>query len=142
MNLEEYLSPRRELADKALDAMLPAEDKNPAILHKAMRYSVFAGGKRIRPFLAMAPRGCGGKSTDVPAACGILECIHTYSLVHDDLPAMDDDDLRRGNPTAHKVFGEAVAILGWRRVADFWLGVPHCPNHEDVPTGETSLGHP
>ncbi|MBI4962591.1 MAG: polyprenyl synthetase family protein [Desulfomonile tiedjei] len=92
--------------------MLPKEDNGPVILHRAMRYSVFAGGKRIRPILAMAAADVvGGESETVLPLAVSLECIHTYSLIHDDLPAMDNDDLRRGKPTAHKVFGEAVAIL-------------------------------
>lgn len=129
MNLEEYLAPRRELVDKALDAMLPAEDNEPAILHKAMRYSVFAGGKRIRPVLAMAAaEAVGGKSADVLPLAVSLECLHTYSLVHDDLPAMDDDDLRRGKPTAHKMFGEAVAILAGDALLTFGLGVLTLPD--------------
>lgn len=128
MNLEEYLAPRRELVDKALDAMLPAEDNEPAILHKAMRYSVFAGGKRIRPVLAMAAaEAVGGKSADVLPLAVSLECLHTYSLVHDDLPAMDDDDWRRGKPTAHKMFGEAVAILAGDALLTFGLGVLALP---------------
>jgi geranylgeranyl diphosphate synthase type II len=100
------------LVDNALDALLPAEDTLPATLHKAMRYSVFAGGKRIRPILALAAcEAVGGISEQaLPVACA-LEMVHTYSLIHDDLPAMDDDDFRRGRPTNHKVFGEATAIL-------------------------------
>jgi len=110
--LDEYLFRSRQLVDKALDDMLPREDNAPVILHQAMRYSVFAGGKRIRPILAMAAAEVvGGQVETVLPLAVSLECIHTYSLIHDDLPAMDDDDLRRGKPTAHKVFGEAVAIL-------------------------------
>lgn len=110
--LEQFLSHSRKLVDKALDDMLPREDNEPSILHRAMRYSVFAGGKRIRPVLAMAAAEAVGRDpvSVLPLAVS-LECIHTYSLIHDDLPAMDNDDMRRGKPTAHKVFGEAVAIL-------------------------------
>jgi geranylgeranyl diphosphate synthase type II len=102
----------RELVDKELDSSLPSADAEPRILHDAIRYSVFAGGKRLRPALViLASRACGGQDNDaMPAACAV-ECIHTYSLIHDDLPAMDNDDLRRGRPTSHKRFGEAVAIL-------------------------------
>jgi geranylgeranyl diphosphate synthase type II len=102
----------RTLVDKHLDRVLPREGASPATLHKAMRYSLFAGGKRLRPALAFAAaEAVGGKTEDaVPVACAV-EMIHTYSLIHDDLPAMDDDDLRRGRPTCHKVFGEAMAIL-------------------------------
>lgn len=112
MDLKQYLKERCQLVDAALDRYLPREDELPVSLHKAMRYSVFAGGKRVRPILMLAAcETVGGTVTQaLPAACA-MEMIHTYSLVHDDLPAMDDDDFRRGNPTNHKVFGEAVAIL-------------------------------
>ncbi len=112
MELEDYLAARRRLVENALDEMLPPASSQPSILHEAMRYSVFAGGKRIRPILAMAAaESVGGAAEDVlPLAVG-LECIHTYSLIHDDLPTMDDDDTRRGKASAHKAFGEAIAIL-------------------------------
>jgi geranylgeranyl diphosphate synthase type II len=95
-----------------LDRALPPANTRPALLHEAMRYTVFNGGKRLRPLLALAAaQACGGSSSQVwPAACA-LELIHTYSLVHDDLPCMDDDDLRRGRPTCHVVYGEALAVL-------------------------------
>ena len=98
--------------DAALDRFLPQEKTPPRELHRAMRYSVFAGGKRLRPVLCLlAGRMVGARvSALLPAACAI-EMVHTYSLIHDDLPAMDDDDFRRGKPTSHKVFGEALAIL-------------------------------
>jgi len=103
---------RRRRVDAALDRFLPAEDAWPPTIHRAMRYSLFAGGKRIRPLLALAAADAagGGEEDVLPFACAV-EMIHTYSLIHDDLPAMDDDDLRRGKPTCHKVFGEAIAIL-------------------------------
>ncbi len=112
MDLKKYLKERCQLVDEALDRYLPKEDELPASLHKAMRYSVFAGGTRVRPILMLAAcEAVGGDVTRaLPAACA-MEMIHTYSLIHDDLPAMDDDDFRRGNPTNHKVFGEATAIL-------------------------------
>jgi geranylgeranyl diphosphate synthase type II len=102
----------RLVVEPALDRALPSEDAWPVTIHRAVRYSLFAGGKRIRPVLALAAgEAVGGDREEVlPFACAV-EMIHTYSLVHDDLPAMDDDDLRRGKPTAHKVFGEAIAIL-------------------------------
>lgn len=102
----------RLLVEEALDRALPPEGAWPATLHRAVRYSLFAGGKRIRPVLVLAAgEAVGGAHEDLlPLACAV-EMIHTYSLVHDDLPAMDDDDLRRGKPTSHKVFGEAIAIL-------------------------------
>ena len=111
MNFKEYLEEKRTVIDSALDSLLPPEDQKPSVLHKAMRYSIFAGGKRLRPLLVMASAEVAGDSARViPAACA-MEMIHTYSLIHDDLPAMDDDDYRRGRLTNHKVFGEAVAIL-------------------------------
>ncbi len=112
MDLKLYLKDRCKLVDNALERLLPPDDEQPASLHKSMRYSVFAGGKRVRPILMLAACEAVGGSIDdaMPAACA-MEMIHTYSLIHDDLPAMDDDDFRRGNPTNHKVFGEAVAIL-------------------------------
>jgi geranylgeranyl diphosphate synthase type II len=107
-----FLDESVQLVDARLKQYLPGEDVVPATLHKAMRYSIFAGGKRLRPALVLAAaRAVGGSDEDaLPAACAV-EMLHTYSLVHDDLPAMDDDDLRRGRPTCHKVFGEAMAIL-------------------------------
>ena len=112
MNIKSYLNERCRMVDEALDRYLPKEDELPFSLHKAMRYSVFAGGKRVRPILMLAACEAVGGTVEqaLPAACA-LEMIHTYSLIHDDLPAMDDDDFRRGNPTNHKVFGEAIAIL-------------------------------
>jgi len=111
-DLGEYMKARAAAVDAALERVLPAESQRPETLHRAMRYSVFAGGKRLRPILVVAgAEAVGGHMDDVmPAACA-LELIHTYSLVHDDLPAMDNDDFRRGVPTNHKVFGEAMAIL-------------------------------
>ncbi len=112
MDLKEYLKEKQMMTEAALEKILPEEDLLPSNLHKAMRYSVFAGGKRIRPILMFAACEAVGGDVEkaVPAACA-MELIHTYSLIHDDLPAMDDDDLRRGRPTNHKVFGEAMAIL-------------------------------
>jgi len=112
MILEQYLADRSALVDKALGRYLPKAAMKPATLHKAMRYSLFAGGKRLRPILALAAaEACGGSiDAALPHACAV-ECIHTYSLIHDDLPCMDDDDLRRGRPTNHKVFGEGIAVL-------------------------------
>jgi geranylgeranyl diphosphate synthase type II len=111
-DLATYLAARRRLVDEALEQVLPPDDTPPPTVHQAMRYSVMAGGKRLRPILVIAGAEAAGGAMDVvmPTACA-LELIHTYSLIHDDLPAMDDDDYRRGRPTSHKVFGEAVAIL-------------------------------
>src|SRR5690242_7631571 len=112
MNLKTYLKSRQKMIDRALDGYLPKENVRPATIHKAMRYSLFAGGKRLRPILTLAvAEACGGKVEQaMPLACA-MECIHTYSLVHDDLPSMDNDDLRRGRPTCHKVFGDGIAVL-------------------------------
>jgi geranylgeranyl diphosphate synthase, type II len=112
MDLKAYLRSRQRKIDRALDRYLPRANTKPATLHKAMRYSLFAGGKRLRPILCLAAtEACRGNIDDaLPLACA-LECIHTYSLVHDDLPSMDNDDLRRGRPTCHKVFGDGIAIL-------------------------------
>lgn len=110
--LQAYLKDRQKIVEEALQRYLPDEDSVPQELHTAMNYSVFAGGKRIRPILCLAAaEACGGDMAPaMPAACA-LELIHTYSLIHDDLPAMDNDDFRRGKLTNHKVFGDAVAIL-------------------------------
>jgi geranylgeranyl diphosphate synthase, type II len=107
-----YLQEQKALVDEALARYLPGEEHYPPAIFQAMRYSVFAGGKRVRPILAIAAaEALGGTAADVlPLACA-LECIHTYSLIHDDLPALDNDDYRRGRLTNHKVFGEANAIL-------------------------------
>ena len=112
MDLKTYLKEKIALVDTALEQYLPREEERPRSIHKAMRYSVFAGGKRVRPVLMLAAcEAVGGLvAKAMPTACA-MEMIHTYSLIHDDLPAMDDDDFRRGRPTNHKVFGEAIAIL-------------------------------
>jgi geranylgeranyl diphosphate synthase type II len=110
--LKAYLQDRRKIVEEALQRYLPGEDNIPADIYKAVRYSVFSGGKRIRPILCLAAvEAVGGDMAPaMPVACA-LELIHTYSLIHDDLPAMDNDDFRRGKPTCHKVFGEDIAIL-------------------------------
>jgi geranylgeranyl diphosphate synthase type II len=110
--LQDFLATRTAAVNRALDRFLPAATAKPATIHRAMRYSLFAGGKRIRPALCLAAAAaCGGDENQaLPLACAV-ECIHTYSLVHDDLPAMDDDDYRRGKLTNHKVFGEGIAVL-------------------------------
>jgi geranylgeranyl diphosphate synthase, type II len=110
--LGEYLETRKTLVDQALELYLPVESTEPPAIFRSARYSVFAGGKRLRPILCIAAAEAVGGPIDtvMPAACA-LELIHTYSLIHDDLPAMDNDDYRRGKPTSHKVFGEALAIL-------------------------------
>ncbi|MFN0130356.1 MAG: polyprenyl synthetase family protein [Verrucomicrobiales bacterium] len=112
MPVRSYLESRCALVDEALERLLPSEGTAPTTLHRAMRYSIFAGGKRLRPVLVLAAaEACAGAIENaLPAACAV-ECLHTYSLIHDDLPCMDDDDLRRGRPTSHRVFGEAIAVL-------------------------------
>ena len=112
MEIQNYLKATTQAVNEALDRFLPRIQAKPATIHKAMRYSLFAGGKRLRPALCLAAaEACGGSAADaLPLACAV-ECIHTYSLVHDDLPAMDDDDYRRGKLTNHKVFGEGIAVL-------------------------------
>jgi geranylgeranyl diphosphate synthase type II len=107
-----WLEQKTGLVNEALNRFLPRAGAKPPLIHKAMRYSLFAGGKRMRPAICLAATAaCGGMEADaLPLACAV-ECIHTYSLIHDDLPAMDNDDFRRGKPTNHKVFGEGIAIL-------------------------------
>jgi len=111
-DLQQFLATRTKTVNAALDKFLPSDKTRPATIHKAMRYSLFAGGKRMRPALCLAAAAaCGGKEADaLPLACAV-ECIHTYSLIHDDLPAMDNDDFRRGKPTNHKMFGDGIAVL-------------------------------
>ncbi len=112
MEIKTYLKKKKDLVDKTLQKLMPNGKAFPPAVHEAMRYSVFAGGKRIRPILALASaEALGAKTADLLPVAASLELIHTYSLIHDDLPAMDDDDFRRGRPTCHKVHGEAVAIL-------------------------------
>jgi geranylgeranyl diphosphate synthase type II len=112
MKLPHFFEEDHRLVDAELERLLPAENERPSLIHQAMRYSVFAGGKRVRPILCIEAFRIfsGGVAAVLPVACA-LEFIHTYSLIHDDLPALDNDDLRRGRPTCHKKFGEAMAIL-------------------------------
>jgi len=108
----QYLDEQRALIDQELDRLLPPEDAFPQSIHQAMRYSVFAGGKRLRPILcAEAGRLLGAHAPSLLRIASALELVHTYSLIHDDLPALDNDDLRRGKPTCHRAFGESTAIL-------------------------------
>ena len=112
MDIKAYLSKKRAVVDKALEALVPPAKTYPAKVFEAMRYSLFAGGKRVRPILAIASaEALGANTTGLLPIAGTLELVHTYSLIHDDLPAMDDDDFRRGRQTCHKVYGEAMAIL-------------------------------
>jgi geranylgeranyl diphosphate synthase type II len=112
VDISQYLEQKRRDVDRFLDQVIPTEKIEPTTLHEAMRYSLFAGGKRVRPILALAAaEAVGDPPPSVLAVASSLELIHTYSLIHDDLPAMDNDDYRRGKPTNHKVYGEAIAIL-------------------------------
>ena len=134
-DLDAYMRAARSAVDDALDRMLPPEDAQPPLIHRAMRYALFAGGKRLRPILVVA--GCetaGGQPEDaMPFACAV-ECVHTYSLVHDDLPALDNDDLRRGRATVHKMFDEATAILAGDALLTFAIEAALRPR----PTPHTS----
>jgi geranylgeranyl diphosphate synthase type II len=112
MDLNAYIAESRKLVDECLNRLLPPEDQEPSTIHKAMRYSIFAGGKRVRPILVLASgESLSGDRAILLHLGAAIEMMHTYSLIHDDLPALDNDDLRRGVPTCHKVFGDAMAIL-------------------------------
>src|SRR6476469_10080597 len=112
MNIKDYLEQKRVAVDRFLDEVAPSVGTPPVTLHESMRYSLLAGGKRIRPILTIAAaEALGPPPPGLMAVACSLELIHTYSLIHDDLPAMDNDDFRRGKPTNHKVFGEGIAVL-------------------------------
>ena len=112
MDIKTYLAKKKDIVDKSLEKLVPPSTAFPPSVHEAIRYSLFAGGKRVRPILVIAAAEALGASTaDLLPFAGALELIHTYSLIHDDLPAMDDDDFRRGRATCHKVYGETIAIL-------------------------------
>ncbi len=137
-DLSLYLEERGRWIDASLDHHLPATDLYPPVLHQAMRYSMFSGGKRLRPILCLAAaEACGATKEDALWPALALEAVHTYSLIHDDLPCMDDDDLRRGQPTAHIRFGEANALMAGTALLTLafeWLGQaptpsPHSTNH-------------
>lgn len=112
LDLSAYLADGSRWIEEALDRLVPSADTRPAPLHAAMRHSLFAGGKRLRPILcAASAEACGAMRDAALFPAAAIECLHTYTLIHDDLPCMDDDDLRRGAPTCHKVYGEAIALL-------------------------------
>jgi len=112
MDIKTYLAKKKDIVDKSLEKLVPPSTAFPPSVHEAIRYSLFAGGKRVRPILVIAAAEALGASTaDLLPFAGALELIHTYSLIHDDLPALDDDDFRRGRATCHKVYGETIAIL-------------------------------
>ncbi|MHB8173349.1 MAG: polyprenyl synthetase family protein [Nitrospirota bacterium] len=142
LDLKKYINEKRRLVEEFIDRAAPKADIMPSMLHSSMRYSLEAGGKRVRPILAIAaaeavagrPVLAGGNSSDIPGllACACsLEFIHTYSLIHDDLPAMDNDDFRRGKPTNHKVYGEAAAILAGDALLTFAFELLSSPTHMD-----------
>ena len=145
--LPQYLAEKERTIERALDIHLPPKNQRPAVLHEAMRYSVFAGGKRLRPILCLAAAEAVGGSTDaalLPAAA--IEILHTYTLIHDDLPAMDDDKLRRGKPTCHIAFGEANAILAgdalltmaFQWIAECRAPKPYLPNQLSLELAEAA----
>jgi geranylgeranyl diphosphate synthase, type II len=131
--LREYLAGQVQAVDRVLDECVPDESVEPQSIHRAMRYSLFAGGKRIRPILAIAAGRAISDSPDgIEHAAATLELVHTYSLLHDDLPALDNDDLRRGRPTCHKVFGEAMAILAGDALLTLAFEVLSCLKNVDA----------
>jgi geranylgeranyl diphosphate synthase, type II len=132
VKIQDYLAENRVIVDRSLDDALPDDSVEPGELHRAIRYSVFAGGKRIRPIMAMAAcEVVGGNAEYIQSFAVAVECVHTYSLIHDDLPAMDDDDMRRGKPSCHKVFGEATAILAGDALLAFAFEVLSDPRNFD-----------
>lgn len=133
MDIASYLRECSQEVDRCLDRLLPPETQHPATIHRAMRYSMFAGGKRIRPALVLAAgTSLEGDRETLLHLGSAIEMVHTYSLIHDDLPALDNDDLRRGVPTSHKVFGEAIAILaGDSLMTRCYQVLADLPNLED-----------
>jgi len=140
MDIKRYLQEKKEIVDSALERYFPREEEFPSTLQEAIRYSLFAGGKRIRPILSMASfEAVGGKGDKIlPFACA-LEMIHTYSLIHDDLPAIDNDDYRRGKPTCHKVFGVAIAILAGDGLLTEAFRLMTTRPAQDRPSGDKEL---
>jgi len=140
---DEYLTAWRGRVDQALDRILPPVDQAPSVIHEAMRYTIFAGGKRLRPILCLlSAKAAGGAEEEaMPAACAV-EMIHAFSLIHDDLPAMDDDDLRRGKPTNHKVFGEGMAVLAGDGLLDHaFAAVASIAREDRIPEAVRVLAH-
>lgn len=130
--LADFIQSARPLIEQAMDKAVPSAKTRPQVLHKAMRHSLFAGGKRLRPLLVLAAaQSCGGDIESALPLAVATECLHTFSLIHDDLPCMDDDDLRRGVPTCHVVFGEAVALLAGDALQA--LAFECCANHPGTP---------
>ena len=136
--LDRYLQEHRDKIDCYLDIVIPSGDAYPKVIHEAMRYSVFAGGKRIRPILALATAHALGKPLEpVMSLAAALELIHTYSLIHDDLPALDNDDYRRGKPALHKEFGEGIAILAGNSLLN--LAFQHLAEQKKASSPKNSL---
>lgn len=140
MTTEEFkkeFSLKRESVENAIDKYLPSADTRPSIIHQAMRYSLEAGGKRIRPILILAACEMFDTQLDPLPACVAIECLHTYSLIHDDLPCMDNSDLRRGKPTCHKKFDEAMALLAGDALLTYsaWLLADAYAKTPDVAAG-------
>ncbi len=142
ITVEDYLKQASLKVNAALEKYLPPESEAPSDLHKAVRYSVFAGGKRLRPALALASfEACRGTGDSILLAGAALEMFHTFSLIHDDLPCMDNDDFRRGRPTSHKVFGEALAVLAGDSLCVFAFEVlAQTGNAKSVATLAHALG--
>jgi geranylgeranyl diphosphate synthase type II len=135
MDIKTYLAKKKDLVDRSLEKLIPPAKMSPQAVYEAMRYSLFAGGKRVRPILALAAaESLGAKTIALLPIAASLELIHTYSLIHDDLPAMDDDDFRRGRPTCHRVYGEAMAILAGDGLLNMAFEVLSDPRRlKDVP---------
>ncbi len=135
MDIKAYLAKKKDLVDRSLEKLVPPAKMFPQAVHEAMRYSLFAGGKRVRPILAVAAaESLGARTPGLMPIAASLELIHTYSLIHDDLPAMDDDDFRRGRPTCHRVYGEAMAILAGDGLLNMAFEVLSDPRRlKDVP---------
>jgi len=130
MDITAYLAKKKNAVDRALEKLVPPAKTFPSSVHEAMRYSLFAGGKRVRPVLALAAaEALGAPAAGLLPVAGALELIHTYSLIHDDLPAMDDDDFRRGRPTCHKVYGEAMAVLAGDGLLNMAFEILSDPRH-------------
>ena len=143
-NLQDVLSGKRRIVESALERYLPDVSDNPSVIHEAMRYSIAAGGKRLRPILLlMSAEILGRNPEDFAFAAAAVEMVHSYSLIHDDLPAMDDDDLRRGKPTNHKVYGEAIAILAGDALLTLAFQIMSDPAHAELFPSKTLLaaGH-
>ena len=143
-NLQDVLAEKRRIVEATLESSLPAVTASPSIIHDAMRYSIAAGGKRLRPILLLMTAELLGQEPEKCAfAAAAIEMVHSYSLIHDDLPAMDNDDLRRGKPTSHKVYGEAIAILAGDALLTLAFQIMSDPTHAEFfpPASLLAAGH-